>query len=72
MNHFDTVKLSIFNRLKPYSGNRSEVDLDAMIGHQMRYHAKLYNGHSSGSTYEFKDVDIEMIYNRILSDLIPR
>ncbi len=40
MNHFDTVKLSIFNRLKPYSGNQSEIDFDAMIGHQMGYHVK--------------------------------
>ncbi|MFJ6264403.1 hypothetical protein ACIQGW_05185 [Lysinibacillus xylanilyticus] len=72
MSIFDSVKLTIFNRLEPYKGTRNVKDFEDLIVHQMRYYAKLYKGHKHHKKYDFNATDIDMIYNRILSDLIPR
>lgn len=62
----------MLNRLAPYKGSRSVKDFEDLIVHQMRYHAKVYKGHKHNTIYEFNATDIDMIYNRILSDLMFR
>lgn len=72
MSEFNYVKICIFNRLYHNKNGRSDKSLMDTITNYMRYHSDILLHHKSGETYHFSDVDIEIIYNRILSDITPR
>lgn len=72
ISEFDYVKFSIFNRLFYNKNGRSDKSLLDTITNYMRYHSDIIYQHISGDTYHFSDVDIDIIYNRILSDITPR
>ncbi len=66
MNHFDTARQIIINRISTYTSQYGAKEIEDLVAYQMQSYSIIFLGHKSGKEYKYASTDIDVIVGYLI------